>query len=112
MAPIPNSQIHKAINHHPFKEAGISGFLPLQPFRVPAKFINVSSYTDFWWPTLSELNDDIKEFPGLVMRNAAIILGITHHSAHLLCTQAFPRNHQCRHMFLNIPHHLLHPWHR
>ncbi len=57
------SQLHKVINPHLFKEAGISGFLPPQPFRVPAKFINVSNYTDFWWPTISELNDDIKEFP-------------------------------------------------
>jgi hypothetical protein len=41
------SQLHKAINPHPFKEAGISDFLPLQPFRVLAKFINVRNYTDF-----------------------------------------------------------------
>jgi hypothetical protein len=62
----PNTQyskLYKAIDPHLFKEAGISGFLPPQPFRVPAKFIDVSNYTDFWWPTLSELNDDIEEFP-------------------------------------------------
>jgi hypothetical protein len=29
---------------------------------VPAKFIDISNYTDFQWPTLSELNDDIEEF--------------------------------------------------
>jgi hypothetical protein len=41
------SQLHKAIDPHPFKEAGISDFLPLQPFTVPTKFINVNNYTDF-----------------------------------------------------------------
>ncbi len=57
------SQLHKAIDPHPFKEAGISGFLPLQPFKVPAKFLNISNHTDFWWPTLSELNRDADKFP-------------------------------------------------
>jgi hypothetical protein len=57
------SQLHKATDPHSFKEAGISGFLPLQPFEVPAKFINVSNYTEFWWLTLSELNNDINKFP-------------------------------------------------
>jgi hypothetical protein len=57
------SQLHKAIDPCPFKEAGISGFLPLQPFKVPAKFLNVGNHTDFQWPTLSELNDDVDEFP-------------------------------------------------
>jgi hypothetical protein len=57
------SQLHKAVNPHPFKEAGMSGFLPPQPFTVPAKFINVENCTDFWWPTLSELSNDIDKFP-------------------------------------------------
>ncbi len=57
------SQLHKAIDPHQFKEAGISGFLPLQPFKVPAKFLNISNHTDFWWPTLSELNGNVDEFP-------------------------------------------------
>ena len=56
------SQLHRAIDPHPFKEAGNSGFLPLQPFKVPAKFININNHTDFWWPTL-ELNNDIDKFP-------------------------------------------------
>jgi hypothetical protein len=57
------SQLYKAIEPHPFKEADISGFLPPQPFKVPAKFLNVSNHTDFWWPTLLELNNDVDEFP-------------------------------------------------
>jgi hypothetical protein len=57
------SQLHKAIDPHPCKVAGISGFLPPQPFKVSAKFIDISNYTDFWSPTLLKLNNDIKEFP-------------------------------------------------
>ncbi len=53
----------------------------------------------------------LTNFPGPVTRNATSILRMTHHSARLLCTQAPLRYHQCRHMFLNIPHPLLHPWH-
>ncbi len=57
------SQLHKAVNPHPFNKAGILGFLPPQLSKVPAHFIDAGDYTDFQWPTLSELNDDIKEFP-------------------------------------------------
>jgi hypothetical protein len=57
------SQLHKAIDPHPFKEAGISGFLPLQPFKVPVKLLNGGNHTDFWWLTLSELNNNVDEFP-------------------------------------------------
>ncbi len=57
------SQLHKAIDPNPFKDAGISGFLPPQPFKVPAKFLKIGNHTDFQWPTLSELNDDVDEFP-------------------------------------------------
>jgi hypothetical protein len=53
------SRLHKPIDRHPFKEAGISGFLPPQPFKVPAKFFNIDNHTDFWWPTLSELNNNL-----------------------------------------------------
>jgi hypothetical protein len=41
------SQLHKAIDPHPFKEAGISCFFPPQPFKVPVKFLNVNNHTDF-----------------------------------------------------------------
>ncbi len=57
------SQLHKAIDPHLFKEAGISGFLPLQQFKVPAKFLNIGNHTDFQWPTLSELNNNVDKFP-------------------------------------------------
>jgi hypothetical protein len=53
------SQLLKAIDPHPFKEAGISGFLPPQPFKVPAMFLNVCNHTDFRWWTLSELNANV-----------------------------------------------------
>ncbi len=41
------SQLHKATDPHPFKEAGISSFLPLQPYKVIAKFLNIGNHTDF-----------------------------------------------------------------
>jgi hypothetical protein len=53
-------QIYKPILAHPFKEAGIAGFTPIQPFKV-AK--NILAQTDqcaaFHWPSLSKFNDDI-----------------------------------------------------
>jgi hypothetical protein len=57
------SQLHKAIDPHPFKEAGILGFLPPQQYKVPAKFLNVGNHANFKWPPLSELNDKVDEYP-------------------------------------------------
>ena len=55
-------QLHKPIGEHPFKEAGIKGFTPTSPFKVPASYLNVG-IEDFHWPTLAELNDKLDPFP-------------------------------------------------
>jgi hypothetical protein len=57
------SQLYKPISTNPFKEAGIKGFTPPSPFRVPANFIDVGNNAEFCWPTLAESIDDIKPFP-------------------------------------------------
>jgi hypothetical protein len=57
------SQLYHPIGEHPFKEAGIKGFTPPAPLRVPALFINIGNFKDFCWPLLSELNDKINPFP-------------------------------------------------
>ncbi len=57
------SQFYNAIEPHPFKAAGIDGFLPPKPFILPTKFLTVESDNTFHWPTLSELNNNLEEFP-------------------------------------------------
>ena len=57
-------QLHKPISAHPFKEAGITGFSPIQPFKVAKHILaQTDQCTAFHWPSLSELNDDIALFP-------------------------------------------------
>ena len=69
-------QIYKPIQPHPFREAGISGFKPPQPFRhvrlvppttkpivyPPVQYLTTDTMHDFHWPTLSELNDELDPF--------------------------------------------------
>jgi len=56
-------QLHKPITAHPFKEAGINGFDPIKPFKVSANFLMTDQLSQFQWPSLSELNEDISPFP-------------------------------------------------
>jgi hypothetical protein len=57
-------QLYKPISAHPFKEAGIVGFNPVQPFKVATSIIaQTNQCAAFHWPSLSELNDDIAPFP-------------------------------------------------
>jgi hypothetical protein len=56
-------QIHKPITAQPFKEAGINGFHPTLPYKVPAWFLTTDQASDFHWPSLLALNDDLLPFP-------------------------------------------------
>jgi len=56
-------QIYKPITAHPFKEAGLKGFSPLQPFKTSTHLAQTSKCAAFHWPSLSELNDEIAPFP-------------------------------------------------
>ncbi len=56
-------QLHKLIMAHPFKEAGITGFNPIKPFKISANFLRTDQVLDFHWPSLSELNDDLFPLP-------------------------------------------------
>jgi hypothetical protein len=58
-------QIYKPIMAHPFKEAGINGFNPITPFKTSTNFLTTNQDSDFHWPSLSELNDDLFPFPWL-----------------------------------------------
>ncbi len=106
------SCLHKAINPHPFKADGLSGFLPPQPFKVPAKLIDISNYKDFWWPTLSELNNDIKEFPCSNEEERLRYFEDGTPFVHLSCTLALRQIHPCCHKLSSIQHLQLLPWHR
>ena len=46
-------------------QAGLDGFEPLQPFKLPPSvdFASASAYRTFHWPSLSELNDEMSPFP-------------------------------------------------
>ncbi len=46
-------QLYKPLGEHPFKEAGIKGFIPLTPFQVPANFLDVGDFKEFRWPSLA-----------------------------------------------------------
>jgi hypothetical protein len=48
---------------HPFTEAGITGFDPIKPFKISANFLRTDQISDFHWPSLLELNDDLLPFP-------------------------------------------------
>jgi hypothetical protein len=50
-------QLNKIIGDHPFKEAGLKGFYPPQPFAIPTHFAQHGDFKDFYWPTLAKLND-------------------------------------------------------
>jgi hypothetical protein len=56
-------QLYWPIGAIPFKEAGLMGFSTPAPFRVAQHFLDVGDFKDFWWPTLSELNNEINPFP-------------------------------------------------
>jgi hypothetical protein len=57
-------QIYKPISAHPFKEAGIKGFNPIQPFKVAKDILaQTNQCAAFHWPSLSELNDEIAPYP-------------------------------------------------
>ena len=56
-------QLHKGFGPSPYKEAGIKGFTPPQPFQVQAHLASVGDFRDFHFPTLSELNDEFEPFP-------------------------------------------------
>ncbi len=55
-------QLHKPIQANPYKEAGIEGFKPLLPFKVPANYLTTDTALAFHWPSLLELNDKIAPY--------------------------------------------------
>ncbi len=58
-------QLYKPITTNPFKEAGIKGFSPIQPYKVTAQLTLTNRCLAFHWPSLSKLNKE----------NCAISLG-------------------------------------
>ncbi len=59
-------QLYKPITAHPFKEAGLKGFMPHQSYQLtPSHLAQIQPGSDFHWPSLSELNKEITPFPWL-----------------------------------------------
>ena len=56
-------QLYKPISAQPFKEAGIKGFYPIQPFKVATNLAITDWCAAFHWPSLSKLNDQFAPFP-------------------------------------------------
>ena len=57
-------QLYKPISAHPFKEAGIAGYSPIQPFKAVKHILTQTNQcAAYHWPSLSELNDNIASFP-------------------------------------------------
>jgi hypothetical protein len=56
------SQLYKPIWESPYKEAGIKGFNPPQPFTIAVHFAHCGNFRDVHFPTLSKLNDKYDPF--------------------------------------------------
>ena len=56
-------QLYKPISAHTFKEAGIKGFAPIQPFQVASNLAITDWCAAFHCPSLLELNDEFAPFP-------------------------------------------------
>ncbi len=57
-------QLYKPITAHPFKEAGLKGFTPRQSYQLaPSHLVQIQPGSDFYWPSLSKLNEEITPFP-------------------------------------------------
>ena len=56
-------QLYKLISDHPFKEAVIKGFAPIQHFQVASNLAITDCCAAFHWPSLLELNDEFALFP-------------------------------------------------
>jgi hypothetical protein len=56
------SQIFRPVGKSPYAEAGIKGFDPPQPFKLPANYLTPHVPDEFYWPSLSELNDECQLF--------------------------------------------------
>ncbi len=52
-------QLYKPISTHPFKEGGIKGFSPIQPYRIVTNLATTDRCLAFHWPTLAELNNKV-----------------------------------------------------
>eukprot|EP00956_Cyclotella_meneghiniana_P037713 scaffold143282_cov76-Cyclotella_meneghiniana.AAC.4 len=57
------STINRPIAKSPFVDAGLNGYTPLQPYKLPANLAIHHNHDDFYWPSLSELNDDLGDYP-------------------------------------------------
>jgi hypothetical protein len=59
-------QLYKPIALYSFKEAGIKGFTPPQPFKVPTHLATTGHWAEFHCPSVSELNNEITPFKWFV----------------------------------------------
>ncbi len=55
-------QLHKPITANPYKEVGIKGFAPPMPFKATSQFLTTDLKSQFHWPSLFELNNDLFPF--------------------------------------------------
>jgi hypothetical protein len=55
-------QLHKPITANPYKEVGIKGFTPPTPFKATSQFLTTDLKSQFHWPSLSKLNNDLFPF--------------------------------------------------
>ncbi len=58
-------QLNQKFKEHPYKEAGITGFILPTPFVVPAQFLTTDDSLQFAWPTLAELNEEFMSELGI-----------------------------------------------
>ena len=59
------SQFNRPIGKEPYIQAGLKGFEPIQPIKLASHYTSISTADEFYWPSLSELNEEMNPFPWL-----------------------------------------------
>ena len=52
-------QLYKTITPHAFKEAGLVGIMPVNPYKASANFSTTDRCQEFHWLSLAELNEEL-----------------------------------------------------
>ena len=89
-------QLCKPIRENPFKEAGICGFEPSQPFKVLSNCLRVGDCHDFTGMLFLSSTMASIRFLGRTMKNAYITWPMTKLSPTQSCTLALRQHLLCR----------------
>ena len=67
------SQLWRPISKQPYVDAGVKGFEPLQPYKLPANFADIAQDPELHWPSLQELIDEMEPFPWMPQEQQTLL---------------------------------------